>query len=322
MALQLLNFDPGKRPKVQKFKSACRAVRPVERWLRLFRGAKAKNRITGATVALKKVQIFEMMDAKARSDCIKEIELLQQVRHTNVIAYLGSFIACNELYIVLELAGAGDLSRMIDLFRRQRKLMPEAIIWRYFVQVCAGLEHMHARRVMHRDIKPANVFITADGVVKLGDLGFGRFFSSGTTVAHSLLGTPSYMSPERIKQEGYNLLSDLWSLGCVLYEMAVLQSPFYSDGISLVTLCSRIESCVYPQLPAGLYTRELGQLVASCIVVDPAKRPSIVVVHAQARGMNEFFMARAQQLKSEQRRLAAMQQQQAGGQEQLAAVRA
>uniref|UniRef100_A0A1I7RWJ0 non-specific serine/threonine protein kinase n=1 Tax=Bursaphelenchus xylophilus TaxID=6326 RepID=A0A1I7RWJ0_BURXY len=196
------------------------------------------------------------------------------------------------LYIVLELADGGDLHGMLKTFKKNRRLVPEKTIWKYFVQIARGLTYMHDMSIMHRDIKPANVFITVKGVAKLGDLGLGRFFSMQTNQAHSFVGTPYYMSPERMVEQGYNFKSDVWSLGCLLYEMAALQSPFYAEKTNLYALVRKIERCDYPPIPSDLYSKQLQILIENCICTDPQRRFSAKQVKTVAEHMNAHFSGR------------------------------
>ena len=150
--------------------------------------------------------------------------MLQSLQHDNIVQYLDSSIDGDELIIVFEWAAAGDLKRQVRKANERGKPFEERVIWKYFSQICDAITHMHSRRILHRDLKPANVFLTLDGTVKVGDLGLGRMMSEHTFEAHSKVGTPLYMSPEVLRGDGYDWKSDVWSLGCVLYELAVLHA--------------------------------------------------------------------------------------------------
>ena len=135
---------------------------------------------------------------------------------------------------------------------------------------------MHDKRIMHRDLKPANIFIASDDTLKLGDLGLGRYFGSQTFEAFSKVGTPLYMSPEVLQNNGYDWKSDVWSLGCIGYELACLHSPFRCDNakMSLYELFQRINKGQYPPIHSK-YSDELKWLMDAMLKHNPTERISM-----------------------------------------------
>ncbi|POM76380.1 NEK protein Kinase [Phytophthora palmivora] len=135
---------------------------------------------------------------------------------------------------------------------------------------------------MHRDLKPANIFLTLKGVVKVGDLGLGRYLSENTIEARSKVGTPLYMSPEVLRGESYDWKSDVWSMGCILYELAMLRSPFKSEGLNLVGLFQKINKGYYEAIPE-VYSDHLSGLVKRMISLTSSDRPSVQEVWEYCR---------------------------------------
>ena len=247
---------------------------------------RTRRREDGRPVALKKVQVFEMGTSE-RTECMNEIRLLQSMTHPHIIMYLDCVMERNELTVVMELAEHGDLAGLIREAALTGVALTEAAVLRNFTQIADALKYMHERRVMHRDIKPANVFITSvapTSCVKLGDLGVGgALVEDGQT--HSTVGTPYYMSPECIQAGGggggYDFKSDTWSLGCLLYELAALRSPFYREKINFYLLGKRITSGTFDPLPGG-FSAQLRELVDSLLRVDVAARASAADAYERA----------------------------------------
>lgn len=108
--------------------------------------------------------------------------------------------------------------------------MPEKEVWHYFIQIIRGMATLHDMKIVHRDIKCANVFITKEGVLKLGDLNVSKIAKKGMLLTQT--GTPYYASPEIWRDKPYDSKSDIWSIGCVLYEMCALNPPFRANDMS------------------------------------------------------------------------------------------
>eukprot|EP00274_Cyanoptyche_gloeocystis_P007567 CAMPEP_0196660902 /NCGR_PEP_ID=MMETSP1086-20130531/41768_1 /TAXON_ID=77921 /ORGANISM="Cyanoptyche gloeocystis , Strain SAG4.97" /LENGTH=290 /DNA_ID=CAMNT_0041995543 /DNA_START=94 /DNA_END=963 /DNA_ORIENTATION=- len=239
----------------------------------------------GVVFALKMIQIFSL-SAQERQLCLNEVKLLQKLSHPNIIRYVDSYLEDNDLFIVFEWAANGDLTKLLSKAKSVKSLLPEPLVWHYFVQICRGLEYMHQNKVMHRDLKPANIFITVDQTIKIGDLGLGRLLSSKTKEVHSIVGSPSYMSPECITAnalEGYDFKSDIWSLGCILYELCALDNPFAKRSVGLYDLAQNILMGQYDPLPPE-YSAMVGDLVTHMLQLQPSHRPTMseVLQYAEA----------------------------------------
>ena len=169
-----------------------------------------------------------------------------------------------------------------------RSGLEEKQIWSYFIQTCLGLHQLHSRKTLHRDLKAMNLFLTADGRLKIGDLGVAKVLSTQSHFAHSAIGTPYYLSPELCEGQPYNHLSDVWALGCVLYEMCTLRHPF--DASNQAALVLKIIRGRYEPI-APSYSPALRQVLAQCLSRDYRKRPSV-----QRLLTSEGVLARATQL--------------------------
>ncbi|CAE7468952.1 rskn-1 [Symbiodinium sp. CCMP2456] len=167
-------------------------------------------------VVLKRRRAPELGKAK---DVLNEYEIMKKLNHSNIIRCYGYFwdFPSQSLYIVLEYANRGDLHWELQKRKRLGKPFGDEEIWDILAQVLMGLCHIHARGIVHRDIKAMNLFLTSDGVIKLGDFGVSRQMSEKTLCLQSFYGTPLYFSPEMIEGQTYTNTTDIWSLGVVLY---------------------------------------------------------------------------------------------------------
>jgi NIMA (never in mitosis gene a)-related kinase len=207
---------------------------------------------------------------KAKAEA--EAEVLKQMKHSNIIAYVESFTERSNLYIVMDFADGGDLSDKIKEKKKGAGRFSEDEVMAIFVQMCLALKHIHQKNVLHRDIKSQNVFMTQTGIVKLGDFGVAKVLENTMAKAQTQIGTPFYLSPEICRGESYAVKSDIWSLGCLLYEMIAMKVPF--AGSNLPALIRQITSAAPPNLK-GNYSPELKNLAFDLLQKRPQARPSI-----------------------------------------------
>ncbi|XP_032812294.1 serine/threonine-protein kinase Nek5-like isoform X2 [Petromyzon marinus] len=230
----------------------------------------ARIKESGQQCVIKEINLTKMR-AKDRESSQKEVVLLSKMRHPNVVTFMESFQDHIKLCIVMEYCEGGDLLQRIS--SQRGVLFSEDQVLNWFVQICLAVKHIHDRKVLHRDIKAQNIFLTNNNSsIKLGDFGIARILTNTMELARTCIGTPYYLSPEICENCPYNNKSDIWSLGCVLYELCTLNHPF--EGNSLRHLVMKICQGSYKPL-SSRYSYDIRSVLAQMLKTNPRNRPSI-----------------------------------------------
>ncbi|KAK9171777.1 NIMA-related kinase 5 [Cryptosporidium meleagridis] len=227
---------------------------------------------------------LSQMDEDDKNRSLQEAEIMKSINHPYVIKCHESFIHDDVyLVIVMEYCEKGDIGAVIDTCISEGTYLPEEKILYWCAQLASGLYYLHNEcRIIHRDIKPSNIFIRENGDLVIGDFGISRIMLSVTMpLTLTSIGTPQYMSPEMCENKPYTYKSDIWSFGCVLYELTCLKPPFSGD--SLLSLAWKISFQEIKPLPS-CYSSKLFKLIQSLLSRDPILRPDPLEILN-----NEFF---------------------------------
>ena len=142
-------------------------------------------------------------------------------------------------------------------------------MWSLFIQMTLGIQTLHDRNILHRDLKAANVFMFSNNYLKLGDFGVSKVLKSDEALARTQVGTPYYVAPEVWRNRPYNAKCDMWSLGCLLYELCTYRPPFEAE--SMESLARKIIRGKFDMIPAG-YSQSLKQMTNRLLVIEPPRR--------------------------------------------------
>ncbi|NXI45228.1 NEK2 kinase, partial [Galbula dea] len=247
---------------------------------------KVRCKADGKILVWKELDYGSMTQAEKQM-LVSEVNVLRELRHPNIVRYYGRIIdrRSTTLYILMEYCEGGDLASLIARCTKERhvRYLEESFVLRVLTQLTLALKECHRRSdggvTVHRDIKPANVFLDGKQNVKLGDFGLARILHHDTSFARTFVGTPYYMSPEQMNRMSYNEKSDIWSLGCLLYELCSLSPPF--RAYNQKELAEKIREGKFRRIPYR-YSEQLNELIKEMLNVKDYCRPSVedILQHA------------------------------------------
>lgn len=232
-----------------------------------------KRKLDNIIYAMKRVKMTKL-NSKEKDNALNEVRILASISHPNIIEYKEAFFDDDSqtLNLVMEYASEGDMEMSIKKHIKEKTMFKESDIWRYLIQMTLALDALHSNKIMHRDLKSANVFLK-DGQIKLGDLNVSKVVKMG--LAYTQTGTPYYASPEVWSDKPYEYKSDIWSMGCVLYEICTLKPPF--KGNNLEELYKNVMKGQFESISSS-YSKELTSLISSMIRLNHLTRPTCNII--------------------------------------------
>lgn len=234
----------------------------------------------GAKLVCKMIDVSHASQ-KETQDTMKEAQLLAAFKHPFIVEYHACFLDSGWLCILMAFCEGGDLTTQVNIARQARMNIEENQILRWITQALLALQYIHARHVLHRDLKSGNFFLSKAGNLRMGDFGIAKVLTSTQACARTKIGTPFYLSPEVCQEKPYAWPSDIWSMGCILYELCALKVPF-DGGNSMVVLVQSICRGTPSPIP-DCYSEFPRQLCNEMLNKIPTRRPSASAILGRPR---------------------------------------
>ena len=247
---------------------------------------KVEKKNTNNIYVIKQISLHGLSN-KEKDEVNQEAEILRKINSDFVVKYYTSFKDKDKINIVMEYCDGGDLNDFIKEKKEIGKLLEEDLVWEIFIKITIGLSDIHKMKILHRDLKTLNIFLKKNMEIKIGDLGVAKILLKNS-FAKTVIGTPYYLSPEICEEKPYNEKSDIWALGCILYELCTYKHPFESNNPSI--LIQNILNKNPSPIP-NTFDSHFNEIFKELIKKEMIKRPSCKLILK-----DQYIMKKAKEL--------------------------